>query len=461
MKLSTDSLAKMVKNLIPIFNNKSHHTKTNNRDVISDSDDQLIEEGFAQPDSLDVEKLNITDDSDEMILDEDIASQNSHKTQRSSTFDDLLFERITYQDTSTPTEMNHPLNEEDPARPFSGISEECEKVSRILDSLNTLDTLDTQCKKTDGKNEPPYIKNDFFWQKLQEAHIDVPKCFFSHEKSTARRDQLDKNLFGRQTNLNSEIDYLIEILKDIKDASALIPGACREVLTKEISSISKRLDLSDVSEKNEWGRIDELSSSLIAMELMSARKQVDEAKYNLVMAKKENRDAVNYNNTRRNNVLFSTYGYKSLLSLMDKQTLSIAAFIKASSAYDIDYSALKIRTIPGLVKKFPTVRELALASYRELISVNGVGDATITKIKNSFSLLNLPTVFIDDDSMNISVVYESTMKEYMINTKEFGVPYAICGESGVSYKPSCFGQYTNFILCNRLNDDTDPIITPI
>ena len=67
MKLSTESLAKMVKNILPLFNNKSHHTKTDNCDVISDSDDQLIEEGFAQPDSLDVEKFSTTDDSDELI----------------------------------------------------------------------------------------------------------------------------------------------------------------------------------------------------------------------------------------------------------------------------------------------------------------------------------------------------------------------------------------------------------
>ncbi|MGN5048507.1 hypothetical protein ACTG16_21665 [Aeromonas sp. 23P] len=452
MKMSTDSFVKMVKNIFPLFNNKSHHTKADNRDVISDSDDQLFEESFPQTNSLDVENSNIIDESDNLILDEDIANPHSPKAQRSGTFDDLLFEKIIYQDTSAPTERCHSLNEESPVLPFSNISEECEKVSRILDSLNN---LDNQCQKTGGKDEPCHIKNDDAWQKLQEAHIEVPKCFFSHEKSMARRDTFgknQKNLFLRHSNLDGEIDYLIEILKDIKDASALIPITCQDVLAKEISSISKRLDLSDVSEKNEWDRIDELSSSLIAMELMSARKQVDEAKSSLLRAKKENQEAVNYNNTRRNNVLFSTYGYKNLQSLMDKQTLSIADFIKASPAYDIDYSMLKIRTIPGLVKKFPTVRELALASYRDLISVHGVGDTTITKIKNSFSLLNLPTVFIDDDSMNIPVVFESVMKEEMINTKEFRVPYAICGENGVVYKPSCFGKYTNFILCNRIND---------
>lgn len=445
MKLSTDSLAKMVKNILPLFNNKSHHTKTDNCDVTSDSDDQLIEDGFAQPDSLDVEKFSTTDDSDELI-------------KKDSILDDETF---CHPDTSTTTQKEPSIIEEKSlSRQYSFTSEECEGNSSKLNSLNI---TNTQCKKNYDLDKLFRTKKDDAWQCLQEAHIEMPKCFFSHEKSMARRDRLEKktkNLFIRHPSLNIEIEYLIEVLKDLKDASELIPNICRDVLIKEISSISKRLDLSDVSEKKEWDRIDRLSSSLIAMELMSARKQVDEAKYKLLMAREENRKAVNYNNTRRSNVLFSTYGYKSLLSLMDKQTLSIAAFIKASSAYDIDYSALKIRTIPGLVKKFPTVRELALASYRDLISVHGVGDATITKIKNSFSLLNLPTVFIDDDRMNIPVVFERAMKEDMINTKEFGVPYAMCGESGWVYKPSYSEQYTNFILCNHFNNDTDLTTTP-
>lgn len=230
------------------------------------------------------------------------------------------------------------------------------------------------------------------------------------------------------------------------------------MIAREIASISTKLDLTTIEVKNNWTRIDELSSSLMAMELMSGRKQIEELKAGLSKLKDENRFAVNYNNTRRARALFSSYGYNQLLSLLDKQTSCIISFIKESPAYDIEYSAINVKYIRALEDRFPTVRDLALASYCELISTHGVGEVTITKIKNRFKELNLPTVFIDDSTMSKRDVYEKTMNEHMNNANGFKVPYAICGKRGSVYKPVHYNQYINYYLSEQFDEDGNPVV---
>ncbi|MDH1848000.1 hypothetical protein ACV1EB_12560 [Aeromonas caviae] len=307
-----------------------------------------------------------------------------------------------------------------------------------------------------NKAEPLTSENDI-WSPLSHAELVVATGIFSNEKAKARRECIRGGV-DHNYDLGREIDCLIHTLNDIKKASTLVPHACVDVIKREIVSISTRLDLTSIEVKNDWARIDELSSSLIAMELMSGRKQIEDMKASLSKMKDENRLAVNYNNMRREKVLFASYGYNQIFSLLDKQTSCIISFIKESPAYDMDYSALNIRYVRALEERFPTVRDLALASYCDLMSTNGVGEATITKIKNRFNELNLPTVFIDDGSMSKRDVYERTMNEHMNNENGFKVPYAICGKRGSVYKPVHFNQYTNYYLFEPFDEDGNPVV---
>lgn len=307
-----------------------------------------------------------------------------------------------------------------------------------------------------NKAEPLTSENDI-WSPLSHAELVVATGIFSNEKAKARREGMRGGV-DHNYDLGREIDCLIHTLNDIKKASTLVPHACVDVITREIVSISTRLDLTSIEVKNDWARIDELSSSLIAMELMSGRKQIEDMKASLSKMKDENRLAVNYNNMRREKVLFASYGYNQIFSLLDKQTSCIISFIKESPAYDMDYSALNIRHVRALEERFPTVRDLALASYCDLMSTNGVGEATITKIKNRFNELNLPTVFIDDGSMIKRDVYERTMNEHMNNANGFKVPYAICGKRGSMYKPVHYNQYTNYYLSEQFDEAGNPVV---
>lgn len=325
------------------------------------------------------------------------------------------------------------------------------------DILNYNYSSDDEIENNNTNKARSFTSENDIWSPLSHADLVVATGIFSNKKAKARREGIRGGV-DHNYDLGREIDCLIHTLNDIKKASTLVPHACVDVIKREIVSISTRLDLTSIEVKNDWARIDELSSSLIAMELMSGRKQIEDMKASLSKMKDENRLAVNYNNMRREKVLFASYGYNQIFSLLDKQTSCIISFIKESPAYDMDYSALNIRYVRALEERFPTVRDLALASYCDLMSTNGVGEATITKIKNRFNELNLPTVFIDDGSMSKRDVYERTMNEHMNNANGFKVPYAICGKRGSVYKPVHFNQYTNYYLFEPFDEDGNPVV---
>jgi len=428
MESSTATLVRTVKAFFLSLNKKQSIPKANDDDLI-DCGEEII------PDALTAEGNRLMEDilygsgtNNDSI--HEFSSTTSNATTEKGLFDDLLF--YPTHDLSDSKDNKNKINN-------------IESFRRVSESVNDLEE-DLETKSNDS--EP--------WKHISESVDELKEGLFSYEKSLIRRSHLTKpSTFNDM--LTSEIDLLIPTLIDIKNASPLIPQTCQEVLFKEIRCMLRKLDLTDVTEGGRWNILDELSSSIITMELMSARNEIENIKSQLNIERQCKLKAIQHNNTRRDRAMFSSYGYEKILSLLERQTHSLIRFIETSPAYDIEYSSFGAKTISAIKDRFPTLRDLAQASYCDLISISGVGEATIGKIKNAFDELNLPTVFIHDRTMNERCIFEQTLNEYMIKKEGFKVPYAICGKRGSEYKPVAFKHYSNFELFEKFDGEGNPI----
>ena len=293
-----------------------------------------------------------------------------------------------------------------------------------------------------------------FWEVEDRRNASSAPYFYTSRNVSRDRKSVDRlSQKNPRCVLSLEIEHLIDILKGLNRASYDVPQSCLSELAKGIAMISSKFELSNLSEDSGLQKFDGFTAALITMDHIGFSRE----NHSLRSANDKMVEELNgisaIHNVNRKKAQFSSFAYDELYKILHEKTEQVIRFIKTSPLYDIQYEDLNLKSTKYLMVKFPSVRELALASYDDLNDTYGVGQSTIISLHKAFEELNLPTVFVTHGNLAIKKFYESEISDSFYRINEFNVPYSICGKRNSTYVSSPYLYYLNFERKDRCDEN--------